>query len=52
MIVQPVGAYRRNRRVGIIGISTDVHAVENKILIYALEQAGCKVVNLGVMVSC
>lgn len=34
---------------GVIG--ADVHAVGNKILAYALEQAGFKVVNLGVMVS-
>lgn len=34
---------------GVIG--ADVHAVGNKILTYALEQAGFKVVNLGVMVS-
>lgn len=34
---------------GVIG--ADVHAVGNKILTYALEQAGYKVINLGVMVS-
>lgn len=34
---------------GVIG--ADVHAVGNKILAYALENAGFKVVNLGVMVS-
>ncbi len=34
---------------GVIG--ADVHAVGNKILAFALEQAGFKVVNLGVMVS-
>ncbi len=34
---------------GVIG--ADVHAVGNKILAYALEQAGFNVVNLGVMVS-
>ncbi len=34
---------------GVIG--ADVHAVGNKILTYALEEAGFKVVNLGVMVS-
>ncbi len=34
---------------GVIG--ADVHAVGNKILTYALEQAGFKVVNLGVMVA-
>lgn len=34
---------------GVIG--ADVHAVGNKILAYALEQAGFKVVNLGVMVA-
>ena len=34
---------------GVIG--ADVHAVGNKILAFALEQAGFKVVNLGVMVA-
>lgn len=34
---------------GVIG--ADVHAVGNKILAYALEEAGFRVVNLGVMVS-
>lgn len=34
---------------GVIG--ADVHAVGNKILTYGLEEAGFKVVNLGVMVS-
>ena len=34
---------------GVIG--ADVHAVSNKILTYALEQAGFNVVNLGVMVA-
>lgn len=34
---------------GVIG--ADVHAVGNKILTFALEQAGFNVVNLGVMVS-
>ena len=34
---------------GVIG--ADVHAVGNKILTYALEQAGFNVVNLGVMAS-
>ncbi len=34
---------------GVIG--ADVHAVGNKIIAFALEQAGFKVVNLGVMVS-
>ena len=34
---------------GVIG--ADVHAVGNKILAFALEQAGFKVINLGVMVS-
>lgn len=34
---------------GVIG--ADVHAVGNKILAYALEEAGFKVINLGVMVS-
>lgn len=34
---------------GVIG--ADAHAVGNKIIAYALEQAGFNVVNLGVMVS-
>ncbi len=34
---------------GVIG--ADVHAVGNKILAFALDQAGFNVVNLGVMVS-
>ena len=34
---------------GVIG--ADVHAVGNKILAYALEEAGFKIINLGVMVS-
>lgn len=34
---------------GVIG--ADVHAVGNKIMTYALEEAGFKVINLGVMVS-
>ncbi len=34
---------------GVIG--ADVHAVGNKILAYALEEAGFEIVNLGVMVS-
>ena len=34
---------------GVIG--ADVHGVGNKILAFALEQAGYNVVNLGVMVS-
>ena len=35
--------------IGVIG--ADVHAVGNKILSFAFEQAGFDVVNLGVMVS-
>lgn len=35
--------------MGVIG--ADVHAVGNKILAYAFEEAGFEVVNLGVMVS-
>ena len=34
---------------GVIG--ADAHAVGNKIIAYALNNAGYKVVNLGVMVS-
>jgi methylaspartate mutase sigma subunit len=40
------------QRVIILGvIGADVHAVGNKILAYAFEEAGFKVVNLGVMTS-
>lgn len=35
--------------LGVIG--ADVHAIGNKILAFAFEKAGFKVVNLGVMVS-
>ena len=35
--------------IGVIG--ADVHAVGNKILYHAFTEAGCDVVNLGVMVS-
>lgn len=35
--------------LGVIG--ADVHAVGNKILAYAFEEAGFKVINLGVMTS-
>ena len=35
--------------LGVIG--ADVHAIGNKILDYALTEAGFKVINLGVMVS-
>lgn len=35
--------------LGVIG--ADVHAVGNKILAYAFEEAGFEVINLGVMVS-
>ena len=34
---------------GVIG--ADAHAVGNKIIAFALQQAGFKVVNLGVMVA-
>ncbi|WP_295940011.1 methylaspartate mutase subunit S [uncultured Alistipes sp.] len=40
---------RKTIVTGVIG--ADVHAVGNKIIAYALEQAGFNVVNLGVMVS-
>lgn len=40
------------RKVIILGvIGADVHAVGNKILAYAFEEAGFKVINLGVMTS-
>lgn len=41
----------KNRTIvtGVIG--ADVHAVGNKILAFALEDAGFNVINLGVMVS-
>jgi len=35
--------------LGVIG--ADVHAIGNKILAYALEQAGYRIVNIGVMAS-
>lgn len=35
--------------LGVIG--ADVHAVGNRILAYALEQAGFKVINIGVLAS-
>jgi len=41
--------YKKTIVTGVIG--ADVHAVGNKILTYALEQAGFNVVNLGVMVA-
>lgn len=40
-----------NRTVILGVIGADVHAVGNKILAYAFEEAGFKVVNLGVMVD-
>ena len=40
---------RKTIVTGVIG--ADVHAVGNKILAYALEDAGFNIVNLGVMVS-
>ena len=41
-----------NKKTIVTGdIGADVHAVGNKILAFALEQAGYNVVNLGVMVS-
>lgn len=41
-----------NRKTIVTGvIGADVHAVGNKILAYALEEAGFKIINLGVMVS-
>ena len=41
-----------NKKVIVTGvIGADVHAVGNKILTYALEEAGFKMINLGVMVS-
>lgn len=41
-----------NKNTVILGvIGADVHAVGNKILSFAFEQAGFDVINLGVMVS-
>ncbi len=40
---------KTNVVIGVIG--ADVHAVGNRIIEYALNQAGFKVINLGVMVS-
>ena len=41
----------KKKNIVTVDNSADVHAVGNKILAYALENAGFKVVNLGVMVS-
>ncbi len=41
----------KNKTVILGVIGADVHAVGNKILAFAFEQAGYDVVNLGVMVS-
>lgn len=40
-----------NNRIVLGVIGSDVHAVGNRILEMALEEAGFKVINLGVMVS-
>ncbi|GMQ58152.1 methylaspartate mutase subunit S [Vallitalea sediminicola] len=40
-----------NKKIVLGVIGADVHAVGNKILAYAFEKAGFKVINLGVMVS-
>jgi len=40
---------RKKLIIGVIG--ADVHAVGNKILYHAFEEAGFEVINLGVMVS-
>ncbi len=41
-----------NQKTIILGvIGADVHAVGNKILAYAFEEAGFRVINLGVMAS-
>ncbi len=40
-----------NNRIVLGVIGSDVHAVGNKILEMAFEEAGFKVINLGVMVS-
>ncbi|GMQ61153.1 methylaspartate mutase subunit S [Vallitalea maricola] len=40
-----------NKKIVLGVIGADVHAVGNKILAYAFENAGFKVINLGVMVS-
>lgn len=44
--------HRMNEKTVVTGvIGADVHAVGNKILAFALTEAGFNVVNLGVMVS-
>ncbi len=43
------GKEKKTIVLGVIG--SDVHAVGNKILHYALEEAGFKVINIGVMAS-
>ena len=40
-----------NKKIVLGVIGADVHAVGNKILAYAFDKAGFKVINLGVMVS-
>lgn len=46
------GKLNRDKNTIVTGvIGSDVHAVGNKILTYKLEEAGFKVVNLGVMVN-
>ncbi len=41
-----------NRQTLVLGvIGADVHAIGNKILAYALEQAGYLVINIGVMAA-
>lgn len=46
------GKHLRNEKTIVTGvIGSDVHAIGNKILTFKLEEAGFKVVNLGVMVD-
>lgn len=46
------GKHLRHEKTIVTGvIGSDVHAIGNKILTFKLEEAGYKVVNLGVMVT-
>ena len=52
MVTAKQGKTDRAKKTIVTGvIGADVHAVGNKILAFALEEAGFHVVNLGVMVA-
>lgn len=51
-VIAPINLMLMNGKTIVTGvIGADAHAVGNKIIAFALEQAGFKVINLGVMVS-